>query len=1138
MVDARRVGDDEGRTLVGLGLGHGLDQLVHVRAHGDLRHVHIAVGHGHQAQILLAGALAGGRELGHGAGRRGLGSLSAGVGVDLGIEHEHVDVLALGQHMVQSAVADVVGPAVAAEDPDGLLGQQVGVSDNSLGQLARVAVAILALVGSAGQIDAVLAGRQQLGAGFLGTFSIVHLLQPLSARSLDVGGRPLNSYQSLNGLRQLVAAMADGQVHTKAELRVVLEQAVRPCRTVAFVIGGVGAGRSRTAVNGGAARGVGNDHAIAEQLGDQLYIRGLAAARARAGELEQRTQELAALNSLLVNLALEVRQRNRILPILLLGGLAGQRLHVQRLGLGGADLYAVAAAGAIQRAYLHTIQLAGKFLALGRNGLEGLGRGGSLLLGQQEGTDAAVRANQRAVAALYAVFGDPLGNLNSNAALLVLGRAGGYEALRVERGYGQLVALLLDDGLDNLVEVLGGGNFNGHSASGGGQPCLGHRNFLQAGDGDVDSVAVLLNYVVALLAVGLLDSGLHVLVRVLVGDNVGKLEESGLHDGVDAVAHANLRRQLDGVDGVELGVLLGQRLLHGSGQLGVQLLSSPGAVQQERAAVLEAVNHIIVRHVGRVVTGHEVSRIDQIRGLYRYLTETQVGYGQTARLLGVVGEVALSVHIGVVADDLDGVLVSANGTVGAQAVEHARDGAFRRGDDLLAQGQGGAGNVVLDTHGEVVLGRVLIQVVVHSLDHGGVELLGTQTVTTANNLDVGAAGLNQRGAYIQVQRLAQAAGLLGTIQNGQLLAGGGDRSHEVLYGERTVQVNLYQAQLLALLVEVVDGLLDGVAAGAHRDDDLLRVGSANVIEQMIMTAGQLAHLLHYFLNDFGGRVVVLVGGLTVLEVDVGVLSSALLMRMIGVHRGLAEVLDGLPVDQRLDLVIVIRLDLLNLVGGAEAVEEVQEGHAGLQRGQVGYQRHVHGFLYRVGGQHSKAGLTAGHNVTVVAENRQSVSGQRARAYVEHARHQLAGDLIHVRNHQQQALGRREGRRQRASRQRAVNRSAGFGLHLGDAHGLAEQVLAAVSRPFVRDFRHRRGGSYRVNRRHVRKRICNVANSGITVDSHLSQLEYPLNIFWQRQLTFTAFRHAKIKLAVQHVYYKIITPQLSSLTPCHSRKCRN
>ena len=64
---------------------------------------------------------------------------------------------------------------------------------------------------------------------------------------------------------------------------------------------------------------------------------------------------------------------------------------------------------------------------------------------------------------------------------------------------------------------------------------------------------------------------------------------------------------------------------------------------------------------------------------------------------------------------------------------------------------------------------------------------------------------------------------------------------------------------------------------------LLRVGSAHVVEQLIMAAGQLAHLLHDLFDDFGGGVVVLVGSLTVLEVDVGVLSGALLMRMIGVQ---------------------------------------------------------------------------------------------------------------------------------------------------------------------------------------------------------------------------------------------------------------
>ena len=65
-------------------------------------------------------------ELGGGAERRGLGLLASGVGVHLGVEHEDVDVAAGGQHVVEAAVADVVGPSVAADDPDALLDEVVG----------------------------------------------------------------------------------------------------------------------------------------------------------------------------------------------------------------------------------------------------------------------------------------------------------------------------------------------------------------------------------------------------------------------------------------------------------------------------------------------------------------------------------------------------------------------------------------------------------------------------------------------------------------------------------------------------------------------------------------------------------------------------------------------------------------------------------------------------------------------------------------------------------------------------------------------------------------------------------------------------------------------------------------------------
>ena len=53
--------------------------------------------------------------------------------------------------------------------------------------------------------------------------------------------------------------------------------------------------------------------------------------------------------------------------------------------------------------------------------------------------------------------------------------------------------------------------------------------------------------------------------------------------------------------------------------------------------------------------------------------------GDTAGLLRVILEVSLNELIGMVTDDLDGVLVSTNGTVTAETPELALDGAFCSG---------------------------------------------------------------------------------------------------------------------------------------------------------------------------------------------------------------------------------------------------------------------------------------------------------------------------------------------------------------------------------------------------------------------------------------------------------------------------
>ncbi len=106
------------RTVrISLSLGECLEQSDSVGAHSDLCNVDVAVAHRDLSEILLAYCLTRSRELCDLTDARCLGCLSAGVGVNLGIEDHDVDILTGSDDVVKTAETDIVCPTVAAEDP-------------------------------------------------------------------------------------------------------------------------------------------------------------------------------------------------------------------------------------------------------------------------------------------------------------------------------------------------------------------------------------------------------------------------------------------------------------------------------------------------------------------------------------------------------------------------------------------------------------------------------------------------------------------------------------------------------------------------------------------------------------------------------------------------------------------------------------------------------------------------------------------------------------------------------------------------------------------------------------------------------------------------------------------------------------
>ena len=103
--------------------------------------------------------------------------------------------------------------------------------------------------------------------------------------------------------------------------------------------------------------------------------------------------------------------------------------------------------------------------------------------------------------------------------------------------------------------------------------------------------------------------------------------------------------------------------------------------------------------------------------------------------------------------------------------------------------------------------------------------------------------------------------------------------------------------------------------------------------------------------------------------------------------------------------------------------------------------------------------------------------------MEDRRRQFTGDLVHVGDHQQQALRCRKGRRQRTGLQCAMDSAGGppFGLQFDDAGNASPDIRLALRRPFVGQLPHAGGRGDRVNGDHFRNAVSHVGDSFIAVD---------------------------------------------------------
>ena len=241
---------------------------------------------------------------------------------------------------------------------------------------------------------------------------------------------------------------------------------------------------------------------------------------------------------------------------------------------------------------------------------------------------------------------------------------------------------------------------------------------------------------------------------------------------------------------------------------------------------------------------------------------------------------------------------------------------------------------------------------------------------------------------------------------------------------------------------------------------------AGVAEQLVAPSGQASEIVHCLLDDSRKLLVERIDGLTRLEERIRVVRGTSHHRVLRRKRPRTERAHQIVVDHRPDLLVGNDRDLVLFVRCTKAVEEIHDRHTRFQGRRLRDQREIVRLLHRGCGEHGKAGHARAHHVRVIAEDRQRLRRERTCRNVKHARRQFAGDLVHVGQHQQQALRRGVSRCEGTALQRAVHRtgSTALGLHLLHYRDVAPDVLDALRGPGVGQLGHRRRWGDRKDRR--------------------------------------------------------------------------
>ena len=344
--------------------------------------------------------------------------------------------------------------------------------------------------------------------------------------------------------------------------------------------------------------------------------------------------------------------------------------------------------------------------------------------------------------------------------------------------------------------------------------------------------------------------------------------------------------------------------------------------------------------------------------------------------------------------------------------------------------------------------------------------------------------LHQRRHHIEIERLPSGTGLLAALQHRDRPHAGWQGLDQQRRREGPEQPHLHHPHPFPGSPQPLGGGLGGLAGRTHQQHQPLRIGGAHVLIGAVAPATQGRKLFHRLHHQARHGRVGSIHRFATLEINVWVLGGAPQHRPGRVEGPLAVGRDRLLRHQGRQQAIGQRLHLLDFMGGAKSIEQVQKRQPPQQRGPHGDGSKIPRLLHRSRAENRATSRAASHHIAVVAKDREALGRQGPTRHLHHHRQALPRPAVEVGEHQQQTLRRRKCGCQGSGLQGSVHGPGrpALALKLHHARRRPPEIGPPLGAPAIGPFAHRRGRRDRVDGDHLMEAIGHPRYGFIAIDA--------------------------------------------------------